>query len=82
MRKLGFILKAEGDHAIIWDGRTCQAEKHPVIKTYEDHRMAMAFAPAAILYPELVIEEPMVVTKSYPLFWEDLESIGVKLLKK
>ena len=42
------------------------------IATYEDHRMAMAFAPAAYLFPDLYIEHPEVVSKSYPDFWESL----------
>ena len=42
------------------------------IDTYEDHRMAMAFAPAAIKYPGLKINNPQVVSKSYPKFWEDM----------
>ena len=42
------------------------------IRTYEDHRMAMAFAPAAYLFPGLQIEHPEVVSKSYPSFWYDL----------
>ncbi len=46
----------------------------PVIDTYDDHRMAMAFAPVGMLTPVL-IEEPMVVVKSYPGFWKDLGSI-------
>lgn len=81
MRKLGFILKAEGNHTIYWDGKTTQQESQPIMDTYEDHRMAMSFAPAAIIYPELKINDPMVVTKSYPSFWKDLEKAGVKLLK-
>ena len=48
------------------------------IKTYYDHRMAMAFAPLA-LKTSIVIEEAMVVSKSYPTFWEDLKSIGFKI---
>lgn len=44
----------------------------PVIATYADHRMAMAFAPAAYLFPGLTIEHPEVVSKSYPHFWQDL----------
>ena len=48
------------------------------IKTYNDHRMAMAFAPLA-LKTSIVIEEAMVVSKSYPTFWEDLKSIGFKI---
>lgn len=46
-----------------------------VIKTYQDHRMAMAFAPLALKVP-IIIEEAEVVSKSYPTFWEDLKSIG------
>lgn len=46
------------------------------INTYEDHRMAMAFAPLAILIPEVEIEDAKVVEKSYPDFWEDLKKIG------
>ena len=75
LRKLGYVLRAEGDECLVWDGTRCQAEEHPVIATYDDHRMAMAFAPAALCYRELVIEHPEVVTKSYPTFWEDIEQI-------
>ena len=48
------------------------------IATYNDHRMAMAFAPLAILIP-LTIEESFVVEKSYPDFWKDLSSIGYQV---
>lgn len=48
------------------------------IKTYQDHRMAMAFAPLA-LKTSLIIEESEVVSKSYPTFWKDLKSIGFKI---
>lgn len=50
-------------------------EGTPVFQTYEDHRMAMAFAPLAML-GEVGIEEPKVVDKSYPAFWEDLKVLG------
>lgn len=46
--------------------------------TYGDHRMAMAFAPLALLDP-IVINEPEVVEKSYPVFWSDLEAAGFAL---
>ena len=46
------------------------------INTYEDHRMAMAFAPLALIIPELEIEDADVVEKSYPAFWTDLEKVG------
>ena len=45
------------------------------IKTYQDHRMAMAFAPLALKVP-IIIEEAEVVSKSYPTFWDDLKSVG------
>lgn len=50
------------------------------VETYHDHRMAMAFAPLA-LKTTLKIEDAMVVSKSYPTFWEDLKSIGFKVSK-
>jgi len=48
------------------------------IKTYNDHRMAMSFAPLALL-AEVEIEDPDVVDKSYPTFWEDMEKAGFKI---
>ncbi len=49
------------------------------IKTYEDHRMAMAFAPLALIVPEVEIEDPQVVEKSYPAFWQDFEKAGFSI---
>ena len=49
-----------------------------IVETYEDHRMAMAFAPLSLLVP-LKIADPMVVTKSYPTFWKDLELAGISV---
>ena len=46
--------------------------------TYNDHRMAMAFAPLALKVP-IIIENAEVVSKSYPDFWEDLKSIGLEI---
>ena len=75
LKKLGYTLRAEGDERLIWDGTRCEPEEHPTIDTYDDHRMAMAFAPAALCHKNLTIEHPEVVTKSYPTFWEDLKRI-------
>jgi 3-phosphoshikimate 1-carboxyvinyltransferase len=47
-------------------------------RTYQDHRMAMAFAPLALLAP-VEIQEPSVVRKSYPRFWEDLQKVGFEI---
>lgn len=50
------------------------------VKTYQDHRMAMAFAPLA-LKTSLIIEDAEVVSKSYPSFWEDLKTCGIAVKK-
>ena len=76
LRKLGYVLKAEGDEALLWEGERCIADDKPVISTYEDHRMAMAFAPASFIFKILQIANPEVVSKSYPHFWEDLKAAG------
>ena len=48
----------------------------PLIKTYQDHRMAMSFAPLALRFGKLIIKDIEVVKKSYPTFWEELEKTG------
>lgn len=53
----------------------------PIIETYHDHRMAMAFAPIALAGFRFKIKDPMVVTKSYPGFWEDLKKVGFEVLE-
>ncbi|WP_207435731.1 3-phosphoshikimate 1-carboxyvinyltransferase [Sabulibacter ruber] len=57
---------------------TNQPENEASIHTYEDHRMAMAFAPLALKQP-LVIEEPKVVRKSYPRYWDELQKADFKV---
>lgn len=79
LRKLGYVVKVEGDDAISWHFETTAAEASPHICTYHDHRMAMAFAPAAIRFPGLIINDAQVVSKSYPLFWNHLRQAGFKI---
>lgn len=79
LRKLGYVVKVEGDDAFSWHFETTAAEASPHICTYHDHRMAMAFAPAAIRFPGLIIDDAQVVSKSYPLFWEHLRQAGFKI---
>lgn len=73
--KLGFILEEPAEGMLAWHGKRKNADPGLPIKTYEDHRMAMAFAPASIIHP-VSIEHPEVVSKSYPRFWDDLQSAG------
>ncbi|MVZ64344.1 3-phosphoshikimate 1-carboxyvinyltransferase [Sphingobacterium sp. DK4209] len=51
------------------------------IATYEDHRMAMAFAPLALVFNQVTIEEPLVVEKSYPSFWKHLVAQGFQIVE-
>jgi 3-phosphoshikimate 1-carboxyvinyltransferase len=74
LKKLGYVLRELPENTLKWNGERCQAQEKPCIKTYDDHRMAMAFAPVA-LTQTIEIEHPEVVSKSYPRFWEDLEKI-------
>lgn len=50
---------------------------HVVIETYNDHRIAMAFAPFGFIVDDIIIKDAEVVNKSYPSFWSDLEKIGL-----
>nr|MBP9196882.1 3-phosphoshikimate 1-carboxyvinyltransferase [Saprospiraceae bacterium] len=50
----------------------------PEIDTYNDHRMAMAFAPLGLLFP-IKINDPEVISKSYTGFWKDLISLGFEI---
>lgn len=71
LKKLGYVLYEPSEGELVWNEERCEPESVPSIATYEDHRMAMAFAPAALLKP-IEILHPEVVSKSYPGFWEDI----------
>ncbi|MBE0652650.1 MAG: 3-phosphoshikimate 1-carboxyvinyltransferase, partial [Bacteroidales bacterium] len=71
------ISYSEDGDLIWWDGLTKPDWQRKVsVSTYKDHRMALGMAPLSIKTGELVIEDPMVVTKSYPSFWRDFEDAG------
>ena len=76
LRKLGYVLRCEQDSILAWTGERTAPHPAPVIATYEDHRMAMAFAPACLRVPGLRIADPHVVSKSYPHYWDDLRKAG------
>ena len=75
MGKLGYVLREEEGSVLSWEGERC-APTHEAIDTYEDHRMAMAFAPACLVLPHISINNPQVVSKSYPRYWENLQQAG------
>lgn len=74
--KFGLIIEDRGNAAIVWDGARVPITSIPVIDTYDDHRMAMAFAPASLIIPGTCIRDAHVVAKSYPAFWDDLRHAG------
>ena len=79
LHKLGYVVRSEQDRILMWDGERCPAEEEPIIETYEDHRMAMAFAPACLVLPQIKIDEPQVVSKSYPTYWDNLKQAGFEI---
>ena len=76
MRKLGYIIHDRNNSELLWNGERCEPDLKAGIDTYEDHRMALAFAPAALRIDGLRINNPQVVTKSYPHYWDDLAQCG------
>lgn len=78
MKKLGYLIKDENNNTLRWEGERCTPSLQP-IDTYEDHRMALAFAPAACRFPGLRINNPGVVSKSYPHYWDDLRKAGFNI---
>ena len=81
LTKLGLDITSTENALLINFNPSISTIQHqpPHIATYSDHRMAMAFAPLALVYDEIVIENPDVVEKSYPHFWDDLKTVGFKV---
>jgi 3-phosphoshikimate 1-carboxyvinyltransferase len=65
------------DNSIQWLVTKSLSKSNVSIAAYNDHRMAMSFATLSVLLDEVIIEDANVVSKSYPLFWEHLKSIGI-----
>ncbi|GAB2581897.1 3-phosphoshikimate 1-carboxyvinyltransferase [Spirosoma areae] len=76
LQKIGAeLLEVESNHRYEVRQVSSRPQSPPIIKTYDDHRMAMAFAPVA-MRQEIIIEEPDVVAKSYPSFWDDMARVA------
>ena len=80
MRKLGYVLREGDGTELIWSGERCEPSLEEGINTYEDHRMALSFAPAAFRIEGLKINNPGVVSKSYPRYWDDLRQAGFEIV--
>lgn len=75
LAKIGVDVEIVNDDMIKIKSKKIVLQSSP-IATYEDHRMAMAFAPLAMVQDSITIEHPEVVKKSYPDFWKDLQKLG------
>lgn len=80
MRRFGFVMYDYNDSELRWDGERCEPEADAVVQTYDDHRMAMAIAPMSVILGPITINNPEVVSKSYPHFWEDLRKAGFQIV--
>ena len=78
LRKLGYVLKEQDGNTLLWEGERCTPEKRPIMDTYEDHRMAMSLAPACMQTGMIEMNDPHVVSKSYPRFWEELTGFRIE----
>lgn len=82
LAKMGAELTEPTHGELAWNGNLDEVmfEDTPEIDTYHDHRMALAFAPAALSCNTIKINDPGVVTKSYPGFWDDLKNVDFKII--
>ena len=74
LKKIGCDFYEEGNYWLL-EKRRREIDDELSIDTYKDHRMAMAFAPLASK-KSIIINDPDVVVKSYPTYWEDLKKVG------
>ena len=79
MKKLGYVIEDRNGSELLWQGELCKPMDNCAIDTYEDHRMAMSFAPVSMKIGKININDPHVVTKSYPHYWDDLKRVGFEL---
>jgi len=78
--KTKLLVKEEGEELTVIVVGKAKWKDRAKFDTYEDHRMAMSLVPLACLHP-VMIKDPDIVSKSYPGFWKDIESIGIKIEK-
>lgn len=76
LQKIGCAIEIT-DTSIQWTATKSEAIDNLSVATYNDHRMAMSFAPLCLLVDNVIVENAEVVSKSYPMFWEHLKSIGI-----
>jgi len=71
-------MKINEDHSVLLFGEVPTKAKRP-FRSYQDHRMVMCAAMMATFFDSIEVEDPMVVEKSYPTFWKDMERAGFRV---
>ncbi len=80
LAKFGYKLSTNDKDTLEWNGVKEEVSNSPVsVDTYKDHRMAMAFAPAASVFKTVLIKDAGVVSKSYPAYWQDIALAGFEI---
>ncbi|MDE6339671.1 MAG: 3-phosphoshikimate 1-carboxyvinyltransferase, partial [Muribaculaceae bacterium] len=77
MEKIGISVKTTQD-SMEWTGARLPIVENEVIECYDDHRIAMSFAPAAIKLGYVTIRDPQCVDKSFPDYFEEIRKVGGK----
>jgi len=75
LSKMGVEFAYPFPHEVTINAQNSRFDQSDSIETYEDHRMAMAFAPLVLKLPSITIYHPNVVEKSYPTFWSDIQNV-------
>lgn len=82
LNKFDIHLLQENNNSLSWAGNEeIRIKDDIIIETYHDHRMALAFTPFALKTGKIAIDNPAVVSKSYPNYWEDLQEVGFEVTK-
>jgi 3-phosphoshikimate 1-carboxyvinyltransferase len=81
LAKVGYLVNNPEEGVLEWNGEHTLSSTPAIIDTYDDHRMAMAFAIASLRHT-VNIAHPEVVSKSYPTFWDDLKQVGFTIQNK
>ena len=81
LAKIGYLVSNPEEGVLEWNGERTLPSTPAIIDTYDDHRMAMAFAIASLRH-SVTIAHPEVVSKSYPMFWDNLKQVGFVLKNK
>lgn len=80
LKKFGYILNEPEEGSLEWSGEKCDENDNIAVDTYKDHRMAMAFAPIVLCHAPFIVNEPEVVSKSYPDYWKEFGKIsGIRI---